>query len=226
MRVPAPTEVRFACLRCMTADGALEDRELPDQRRSVEALHQAVCRDHGLDLGGAVDIRSKWRPRQPRPEVQDRDGDSSEIRVTWVDEAKSATRQGRRSTDERGHVRVAADDPVERDEVGGTDVIGVRDEVSGEVTDSVGVALPFGLRAGRRDVGPRCVHVDGARSPGAQQLVVDSANAAAHIENGLPLDAAGAERLDEVARETPWAVALVVAQLLGSMARVELAVVR
>ena len=52
---------------------------------------------------------------------------------------------------------------------------------------------------------------------------MDRAHSAAHIEDGLPVDTAGAERLDEVAREAPWAVALVVAQLFGSMALVELA---
>ena len=87
------------------------------------------------------------------------------------------------------------------------------------------MALAFGLLAGHRDVGSRCVDVDGARGPGAQQLVVDSAHAAAHIENGLPVDATGAEPVDERAREAPWAVAVVVAQMFRGMARVELSIV-
>jgi hypothetical protein len=87
-----------------------------------------------------VDIRAEGRPRQAELDVQQGHTDPAEPRVTRVDEAVPPTRQGRRSADESGHVRVAADDPVEGDKVGRVDLIRESDEVAGEVADAVGVA--------------------------------------------------------------------------------------
>jgi len=87
------------------------------------------------------------------------------------------------------------------------------------------MALSFGLLAGRRDVGARCIDVDGCGGPGPQELVVNRTDAAADVKDGLPIDPAGAERLDERASEAPGTLPMVVAQLLRGVASVELSVV-
>ena len=134
------------------------------------------------------------------------------------------TRQGRRSTDQGRHVRVAADDPVKRHKVGRHDLIRERDEVASEVADAVGMALPFGLLPGDPDVGARCVHVDRGGGPGPQELVVDRTHAAADVEDGLPVDPARGERLDQRASQAHGALLTVGSKMLGRVAGVELAI--
>jgi len=192
----------------------------------VEPLDQAVFSEDRLDLGGAMDICAKGRPHQAETGVQERDPYPSEPRVTRVHEAIPATSQDRRSTDQGGHIRVAADDPVKRDQVGRVNVICERDEVAGEVVDAVGMTLPFGFGTRDRDVGARCVHVDRSGGPGPQELVVDRTHPTADFEDGAPVDTPCRKLLDQCPSQALRALLTVGAKTLGRVARVELTIER
>ena len=136
-----------------SGDWPLVDLELPDERRLVDPFHQAVAGEDALDLGGAMDIRAKGRTHHAEPGVYESGAEPANPRVTRVDEAISATRQGCRATDESGHVSIAADNSIKRDKVSRLDLIRERDEVAREGLRAIGVALSVGLLAGDRDVG-------------------------------------------------------------------------
>lgn len=183
-------------------------------------------RQDGIDLVGAVHVRAKPRPRQSEPDIQDPDADPAEPRVTRIDEAVSSTRQGRRSTDQRSHFRVAADHPIERDKIGRFDLVRERDKVADEVPDAVGMALPLRLSARRRDVGAGCVDIDGRCGTRPKEFVVHRTHPTTNIEDGLTLDTALGERVDQRPSQGGGAILVVSVQLFGRMARIELAIER
>ena len=87
--------------------------------------------DEALDLARRVDVDARLRSERAaatafptRAAVPDPPG------VARVDEAVATARPGRRQRHERGHVGVAADDPVEGDDVGRLDRRRERDEVA------------------------------------------------------------------------------------------------
>ena len=205
--------------------GVLEERELPDQRRSVEAPDQAVVGEDRVDVRCAMQIRPKGRPRQAEPEVDQRDGDPTEECVPRVDEAVAAFGESSRPTDEGRHIRVAADDAVERDDVGGFDDVGECHEVADAVVDSISVTLSRRLLAGGRDVRARGVHVHRRIGPRPQKLVVDRADAATDIEDRLALDASSRQGLDQGPGQAGGSVATVFTQIVFSVTGVELAIV-
>ena len=124
-----------------SGDWPLVDLELPDERRLVDPFHQAVAGEDALDLGGAMDIRAKGRTHHAEPGVYESGAEPANPRVTRVDEAISATRQGCRATDESGHVSIAADNSIKRDKVSRLDLIRERDEVAREGLRAIGVAF-------------------------------------------------------------------------------------
>ena len=127
--------------------------------------------------------------------------------------------------DERRHIRVAADNPVEGDNIGGLDDVRERHEVADAVIDSIGMTLAFRLLTGGRDVGARGIHVHCRVGPSAQELVMHRPNAAADLEDRLPLDPAGRQGVDQGLGQTCRPVAAVFTQIVCSVAGVELAIV-
>jgi hypothetical protein len=183
-------------------------------------------RQDGIDLVGSVHVRAKPRPRQSEPDIQDPDADPAEPRIARINEAVSTARQLRRSTDQRGHVRVAADNPIKGDKIGRFDLIRERDKVADDVPDAIGMTLPLRLPACSRDVGARCVDIDGRGGTGPQEFVMDRTHPTANVEDGLTFDTALGKRLDQRPSEGSGAFLAVGVQLLGRVARIELAIER
>ena len=157
--------------------------------------------------------------------VHERHGGSRQPRVTRVDEPVSTAGQAGRSADERRHVRVAADDPIEGDEVGRVDGFRDRHEVARDVTDPIGMALPLGLATGGREIRSRRVDVDGCRGPCAQQLMVDGTDAATDVEDGPALETVSRQAVDQGTGQAPRPISLVVPKMLRGVAGIELAIV-
>ncbi len=157
--------------------------------------------------------------------MSERDGGSRQPRVARVDQPVSATGQRGRSADERGHVGVAADDPIEGDEVDGVERRSDRHEIARDVADPIGMALPFGLATGGREIRSRCVDVDGGRGPGAQQLEVDRADAATDVEDRPALETIRRQPVDQGAGQSRRPISPVGTKVLRGMAGIELAIV-
>ena len=192
----------------------------------MKTPHEALRLEDCLDIAVAMQVHPEGRTRKPQLQVQDGHAQPAEPGVTRVDKSVPGTCQARRSSDKGRHVRIAADDPVERDDIDRLDLVRERQEVAGKITDPVGVALPLGFLASDLDVGSRRIDVDGAGGPRSQELVVHGPRATADLEDRAPGDAAGGEDLDERPGQTGGTVRAVSTKLPRRVAGVELAIER
>ena len=87
------------------------------------------------------------------------------------------------------------------------------------------MALPLGLATGGREIRSRCVDVDGGRGPGAQQLMVDRADAATDVEDGPALETARRQPVDQGAGQSRRPIPPVGPKVLCGVTGIELAIV-
>ncbi len=83
----------------------------------------------------------------PRPHPPD---------IARVDQAEQPPGAGGRCPDQRRHIGVAADYPVERDDIGEGHTRGEGHKIAVDVGDTLGIALPLALGAGGGEVGRWC----------------------------------------------------------------------
>lgn len=151
--------------------------------------------------------------RRPHPPV-----------VPGVDEPVETPRPGRREPHERGHARIAAEDPIERDHVGRLDLRCEADEVALPVAQPSGMAAPLGLFPRRGHEGGRAVDVDGAGEARREQLVMDGADAAADVDQRPRVAQLGFDQLEQQTGRAVRALAPVRGQLAMGGPLVEVAV--
>ena len=89
-------------------------------------------------------------------------------------------------TDQCGHVGVAADNPVERDDIGRLDIVGKRHEVAVMKGQPTGMALAFGFLSGSVNVRTGGIHRSCVGEVSAKKLVRDRAHSATDIEQVRP----------------------------------------
>src|SRR5205823_8838243 len=112
---------------------------------------------------------------------------------------------------EAGHVGVAADHAVQYDDVRAVDLRGGLREVHDLPLHPVGESRLLQELPGDVLVRGRELDADGPRGAGLQQLELDGADAAAHLEHGAPRDAVRLQVVDDAPRrrvETFASVAL------------------
>src|SRR4029079_6508659 len=98
-----------------------------------------------FDGRGPMGVESEAAPEQPVRAVQRAAGYPDPPRVARVEETVPAEGVRRGEADEGLHVRVAADDAVEGDEVGRRERRAQLDEVPGEVGDPIAESRAVGL---------------------------------------------------------------------------------
>ena len=135
---------------------------------------------------------------------------------------RSATRPGRRERHERRHVGVAADDPVEGDDVGRLDRRRERDEVADLVGHHVGAAAPRGLVPCRRDECRRHVHVDRRCRARVEQLQMDRPDARPDVEHGPARPRRPEQAVEQPARRLRRPRAAELREILAGVALAEL----
>jgi len=101
-----------------------------------------------------------------------------------IDRAVEAARLGRRKPDQRLHLGIAADHPIEGDQVGNLDSLGEGDEVPAYEPDSVTMAPAGGLFRRDLEKGGGNIEVDGLLDVGTQQLVMNRADSTPDVEEG------------------------------------------
>ena len=87
------------------------------------------------------------------------------------------------------------------------------------------MALALGLATGGREIRSRCVDVDGGRGPGAQQLMVDRADAATDVEDGPALETIRRQSVDQGPGQSRRPIPPVGPKVLCGVTGIELAIV-
>ena len=128
-------------------------------------------------------------------------------------QSKSAARERRGGTQHRRHVRVAAHHTVQRDNIGRIDLAHPVHKVTLHVLDPVGVAPDLRLRPSHRQIGRRRIGARAPRGPPVHEVVLDGPHPTADIDKGATLDTILCDRVDELPRALPRALATIVAKL-------------
>ena len=156
--------------------------------------------DLGLHRNGVVEEEAEGVLAHAQHEVDELCYQPHEGVVPGDDEAQGPPGTRCCGVDQGGHVRIAADDPVEGDEVGGFGVGGQLHEVTLEVSDAIWKTA--GLRLGARcgDVSRRRFGVCAARRPARHQLQGHDTDSAAHVQEGTFPRAPVRDSVEEPAR--------------------------
>ena len=117
---------------------------------------------HRFDLGRVVYEDAEGVPSKPLDEVDQADARADEPGATRYDQPKGPAGERSGRAEHRGHVRVAADDAVEGDDVGRFELGGPLYEVPVDVSHTVGVAPGLGFGTRGCQVGGRGVSVGAA----------------------------------------------------------------
>jgi deazaflavin-dependent oxidoreductase (nitroreductase family) len=128
---------------------------------------------------------------------------------------------GRRQANQPFGVRVTADDPVERHDVGSVDGGRLSHEVALDEVDPVKQLEPARLLTSDVERRRRPVHQDSMPGSGPEQLVVDDADAAADVEDGRARGAVRRKQLEQHPRGPVRSVATVAVAIAVGVAAVE-----
>jgi hypothetical protein len=168
-----------------------------------------------------VDVRPEWVAAEPAHEVAQRRHDFHSRALARKHCSVETSSLARGRGDERLHVGVAADDAVERDDIGGRNRIAERDEISVHERHPVGVSSSLRFLARGAHVRSRGVDVNGRASAVGQQLMVDDADARSNVEHRCVTDARAAQRGEQHPRRLVRPLPAVAPQLLRCMPVVE-----
>ena len=174
-----------------------------------------------------IDRRFGWAYGRYCRRVSRNQADSSAIASRTIQRSRGRTMPyrrpgpGRRQPDQRLDVRVAADDAVEGDHIGGGDVVGATNGVALHEGHAVGQAGSIGRLPGHRHGRRGGVRERRSARAGAEQLLVDDADAASDVEDGSPSTPCGADEVEEHARRPIRTLAPIATQVAVRVPAIE-----
>jgi hypothetical protein len=208
-------------LRYQPESGACIDSDLPKASSALEVSLQASIAQQGLNSAGAMDEEAEGMALKSKEGVEYRGTHAREPGVAWVDEAIEPLRLGCRGSDQAGHIMIAANDAIQRDDSGWQDGGGQVDKVAMQTGHSVAVPAPRPLIGSGGKEGSGSLHCGSTARSGAEQIERDGTDAAANIEEGRVLDACGAQCIEQDASVPSGAFALVRFEVARDPALVE-----
>ena len=110
-------------------------------------------------------------------------------RAARVDRTVEAPRLCRRAFHQPGHVVIAADDAIERDDIGVGDLFGFGHEIAVDKIHAPRMATPGRLLSRRGEVRRRRIDVGCRRNGSFEQLVMNRSHTAADIEERAMIQA-------------------------------------
>jgi hypothetical protein len=179
---------------------ALEPGYLPDKRVVSERAAETSFSQSGEHLGGRVGERPELFPQQSEHEVLAGDEKPRDRVAGRTAEDAEAACVARGGSEQLLVVGIAADDPVQDDDVGRLDPV----RMGGDIVETplrpslesgLTEQLPCLVRLPRREF-----EVDRALRAPFQQLDLDLADASADLKHGRSLDSPLLEKLDHSAR--------------------------
>jgi len=151
----------------------------------VAALETCGPKD-GVDLDRIVLKRAERAPLDAHEEIDGEDACSHQRGSSRIHGAVQAQRVSGGQVNESRHVVIAADYPVERDNIGWCDLVGDVHEVAAHELDEPVVSATLGLVTCGRQMSSGCVYMHGALNAVGEEHMMNDSNAGANIEKACP----------------------------------------
>ncbi len=183
-----------------TSSRALVDDDAPEQRVRGEDFAQAALAQHRFDTCGRMGIDPERAEAQPVVGVLGHREAAPEAAAARVDCAVIAPGQRRRGAHQRGHVGVAADHAVERDDVGARESRGELHEIADVQLDAFAEAPSVRLASGGLHERRRGVDAHCPRGASVEQRVLNGPYTAPDVEHVETVHPQPGQRVDQHAR--------------------------
>jgi len=182
---------------------------LPEQTPLVERGPESLLLDCGLNQFRRMQEDSELQPDHSKAKIgngQTKARPPSAIRKAHHQYVSCSLGGG---TGKFGHVRIATDDPIHHDDIGGFNLgprIGEVHDLSLDVVGQAGLNKQF-ERGGF--VGGCQLNIYCSSHPGLEQLDLDGSDATAHLEKRLAVDAAPSDEIKDSLRSSIEALSAV-----------------
>ena len=153
-----------------------------------------------LDRHRRVQIHPERGPPKARHQVLERDGRANPPSLAWIYRPEDAPRLLGRTRDHRGHVGIATNDAIERDDIRRGNTVCNLDEVAVNESDAVRVTAPRRFIARDGDVAARSIEVNGSAHAGVEKDMVNRPDAAADVEQRVAFEQVGSQLFDQAMR--------------------------
>ena len=140
----------------------------------------------GVDLDRIVLKRAERAPLDAHNDIDEGDGCSHPPGSSWIYGAVQAQRVFCGQANESRHVVIAADHPVERDDIGGRNMVGDVHEVTAHELDESIVSATLGLLPCGRQMGRGRIDMHGALKAIGEEYMMNDSNARANVEKFCP----------------------------------------
>ena len=137
-----------------------------------------------VDIGCAVEEEPERMGADSHHQIHGADSEPGQRVLARIDQGQCQAGATARRGDQGGHVVVAAQNSIERDQIRWWDLVTGVDQVAAAVRDAFGVAALFGFEPGDGEVRGRGIEVCATARAELHQFVLDRPDPPADVEEG------------------------------------------
>src|SRR5262245_3972150 len=173
------------------------DHDFPSDGPRAPFVSKIARAQRCVDPTRIVNENSKCRSLEPHDRIDTLHRGTHPPNVSRIDETDEPACVVTRPCSKRFHVRVAADDTIERDDVSGRNCSGDLDKIALNESHPIRVPPSFRLGSCYGEIIRRGVDMSRGRNPVLEQLVMNRADSATNVEQRQAVDATGFEVFDQ-----------------------------